>query len=524
MKVKILRSLACLLFISNVLFSQSPEVELIKHVEEDRQHEKSFLAFKDDDGFILADTKGDVKFVLATPKERVKLLRYDNDFNLSWSKELKPSGDKSTMYFRQFNDKIFWFATEWTSKGKLEFFVNQVSPDGEKGDWKSIGAYTKKNKKDSAPSFLWKVSPNKKDSYILVIDDGDNDKKKKFNVSVIKLDKNLDVKWTKSIDFEKSQFELNFRTSRITDSGIFTLLLLERKLGKKSSYRNKIVRFDSNSGETKEIVLDISPNRIEYYSLKLLENNRIIFFGTFSNQPLKEKGSKKNVNGYYIFDIDKNGDLLQKIIHNFTKSDLANVGENNVTINNDGAIGLHRSFGLNEFVFDKKRNIYSIILDYKEQTKTSVVRTQHSTIGGNDYYQHKDIVYFFLNENGKLIRSGNIPRFQESTNNKQPNGFITELIEGKGFYFTYNEGKKNSLKSFNQKYGKGFRNKVLVSALAEYDGKKTKYIHENISKGNPFLLPSWTIKINDDSKLIYFKKDSKITHNKYHMGKLNYPK
>lgn len=443
-----------------------------------------------------------------------EILIFDKKLNLVETRRIKPNyKDKSlTPNEAKFIDgKIVLFSTRKIPKAdEMELYVQTYNPENLRLNSDARLIYKAKGQ---AFNHRWKsnfkfVKNNSKKGILALYLKKPNNKEGKPSYSAFMLSNQLQVLWTKNIEFNMPLKEIYLeKIISVNSSKIFFLIrhmkANQHRIGTPTS---KFYIYSIENGENiyhKPVLLEKGSRHVTDCQIGVNNNGELICAGLFSDIDYIIKGNfeitfhdVKSMNGVAKYNLFDDGFINQFITSDLTHKDNLVFKSSRVYYTNRIYDILFNNDGSYEFVFEQFQNSF-VMQRYNENffNMSSII-------------VHGNIYVLFIDKSGKMTSAFSIPKLQ-----------ITNTIIYKFVYNSFAFSKSNNrlhfyfndnidnVKGDNIKPKDAFKgnNTCLVEVIVDKDGIKSKrIIGTNIN--NMKLLPNNCIQTSDTEMILSMTK------------------
>ncbi len=289
------------------------------------------------------------------------------------------------------------------------------------------------------------------------------------------------------------------------DGAIYMLTCIElekeqREKGQ-SPYFYSILLINPKTAELSEFKIELSSKNIEEVSFRIdNKNNKLICAGFYSNlKPTEYTG--KDIDGFFFLRID----ALSKEIEakGFKEIDKNMVAELSKKKKAEGDKGVSKSFEIVDVV-NKSDGSITLISEYQNDYvvySTTTSSNGVTTTKRTDYYDRNNIFVINVNPDGKVLSLIDIPKKQNTVNDKAMFSSFLLFENADRLFLFYNDhpdNLKSDIKTIKDVTKMpSIRKACLVAVEINKDGSYTKSkIYDNYTN-KMAVLPAKSIKIGD---------------------------
>lgn len=399
--------------------------------------------------------------------------KYDNDFELLYSKELKFDTKKAkTVSLLNMKDRLAWVTEDHSSdKGSAEFSVAHFDFDGTIGKKVPITKIGVKNRFDMPISYLT-VSGDTTD-FLLALKSssfkGGND----FMFRLVVMDENFLPKWNKDvlIDTKHDRFKV-LKWVLADNDDVYVLAKVydgnpekdfKKEDGEKvPNYKLSVYHFSKNHDGYKAYDIKLKDSFAKGAIIGLNSKQALFTIGFYAHEFFGP------IVGVFANILDaKTGEVLKSDMHKFTIAEKKAMGEANIASDKSGNEGLDPDFSF--------RNLYlwsdGTVLANAEENYARVFTSNKSTggISSNWAYYSKDIISIIMGNDGKIDDITVIPKRTVTWSNNKYNSFHTLLYNGNAYFF-HNLSNNDFGKTPDEEHSFNFGVDDMVAVMSKVDG------------------------------------------------------
>jgi len=444
--------------------------------------------------------------------------RFDN-FTLlpQFNKEIKletSKGNKSLEYavLERVGDYPVLFATYFNSdKDKIELYGRKYTTEGEAQEKEKKIAEFPANRRSQLDALQFVQTSDS--SSMLAFYSEKFDKYTNEKMTFHLFDQNLDIRWSRSVEFPYTNRNFEIHRTLIDPQGRVFLLVkirydkeeIERKSGPR--FRYSLVTFASDSTLVEDYEIQLGTNYISDIDMLFDKNNRVVCSGFYS-----ERGVGQAAGTFYL-EIDRNKkEVVNKNLSVFDKSFAASFMESAKV---KGKLELS-DFKLDHFVRFHDGSLGLIAEQYlMDQICFQDFRT--GMFNCNYFYYYNNIIVVKLDSLGNMIWTADIPKYQESSNDGGFYSSYSFAFDGNNLHFLFNDNPKNLIEKNqnNARVMNNVRRSVPVYARISLDGQFSRRQVSSEKRQRLFFIPKYSSQISDRSIWVVG-----MTTNKYRAGVL----
>lgn len=408
----------------------------------------------------------------AFSSSKLHLQKYDNEFDLEFSKEFK-SGNKNEDALDFYNMKTKMALLSLVKDKKTDLLTYKFTPvnfNASIGKSLVLGKFNFEKNKDTPIYTFTQSQDSSKSMFTFYVDNNDDDLTMQVYLSVI--DSSFTEVWKKKISLKRPQEVIEILSSAINNDGNAYLLIKEfegdkakeskktknSKKDERPAYKLKLIKVSGGEEDDyREFILDLKNDFVVSAAMKVLRNGEIGVLGLFSET------KRKYINGVFSLKMNAADSIYNVSKKAFSTEVLDALNAEDETETHKDAEGLKDDFKFLDLTYRKDGSAMVVLEENYNYTVTNY-RNRFGTFASagytsTTYYVTKDVITLRLNPAGEVEKIHVIPKRQEFANISLYNSSVV-LTSDEGTCIVFNDDKDNLKRPMGTK-------KYYISSLGD---------------------------------------------------------